>query len=81
MPLIPNVMRHLAICESGFRADAVNGPYVGLFQFGPTTWQNIRAEIGENPDPDLRADAEEAIQTAAYALARGKLGIWPNCQP
>jgi len=77
----PNVVRHLAICESGFRSNAVNGTYVGLFQFGPITWKNIRTEIGENIDPALRYSAEESVQTAAYALSKGKEKIWPNCIP
>lgn len=77
----PNVMRHIAICESGFNPNAVNGAYAGLFQFGPVTWQNIRALIGEDTDINLRFSAEEAAQTAAYALSQGKRGIWPNCAP
>lgn len=77
----PNVLRALAVCESGFNPEATNGPYWGLFQFGPTTWQNIRVQMGENPDTNLRLDAEEASQTAAYAVSQGKRGIWPNCNP
>ena len=65
-------MRCVAICESGFRSNAVNGPYKGLYQFGPFTWRNIRIEIGEDPDPDLRFSAEESAQTAAYAVLQGK---------
>lgn len=76
-----NILRHLAVCESGFREYAANGPYAGLFQFAPITWQNIRKEIGESSDPDLRFNAEEAVQTAAYALSQGKIGIWPGCRP
>ena len=77
----PNVVRHLAICESGFRPNAVNGDYVGLFQFGPITWKNIRAEIGEDTNINLRYSAEESVQTASYALSKGKGKIWPNCMP
>ncbi|KKU09658.1 MAG: hypothetical protein UX13_C0034G0005 [Candidatus Woesebacteria bacterium GW2011_GWB1_45_5] len=77
----PNVMRHIAICESGFNPNAVNGPYVGLFQFGPITWKNIREEIGEDTSINLRYSAEESAQTAAYALSKGKRGIFPNCAP
>jgi hypothetical protein len=77
----PNVMRHLAICESGFNSSAVQGAYVGLYQFGAITWKNLRTEIGEDADPALRFSAEESVQTAAYALSVGKQGIWPNCQP
>jgi len=77
----PNVLRHIAVCESGFDPLVENSGYAGLFQFGPTTWANIRKEIGEDISPDLRFNAEEAVQTAAYALSQGKKGIWPNCIP
>lgn len=76
-----NVLRYIAICESGFKSNASKAGYVGLYQFGPVTWKNIRKEIGEDPNPELRYSAEESIQTAAYALSKGKGGIWPNCQP
>ncbi|MEK7497460.1 MAG: transglycosylase SLT domain-containing protein [Patescibacteria group bacterium] len=77
----PNVLRHIAVCESEFNPLAVNGPYEGLYQFVSITWQNYRKKMGENPSPDLRTNAEEAIQTAAYALSLGNSGIWPNCAP
>lgn len=77
----PNVLRYIAICESGFRSNAENAGYVGLYQFGPITWKNIRQEFGEDIDPNLRYSAEESVQTASYALSKGKNGIWPNCQP
>lgn len=77
----PNVLRHLAICESGFRQFAESAGYAGLFQFGPITWSNIRKEIGEDTDPNLRYNAEEAAQTAAYAFSEEKTAIWPNCTP
>lgn len=76
-----NVLRHIAICESGFKSGATNGPYAGLYQFGSTTWQNIRKEIGEDTNPDLRYAAKDAVQTAAYAVSKGKGGMWPNCFP
>jgi soluble lytic murein transglycosylase-like protein len=77
----PDVLRYIALCESGFDPFAKKLSYVGLFQFGPSTWQNIRSEIGEDKDISLRANAEEAVQTAAYAISIGKKGIWPNCYP
>ena len=77
----PNVIRHIAICESGFNSNAVSLSYVGLFQFGPATWENIRKEIGEDPNTDLRYSAEESVQTASYAVSKGKGKIWPNCFP
>lgn len=75
----PNFMRHITLCESGFNPNAKNGAYIGLFQFGPVTWQNIRREIGEDTNINLRYSAEESVQTAAYALSKGKRDIWPNC--
>jgi hypothetical protein len=77
----PNVIRHIALCESGFNPSAIHLSYYGLFQFGPTTWKNIRKEFGEDTNTDLRLNAEEAVQTAAYAVSVGKKGIWPNCYP
>jgi hypothetical protein len=77
----PNVVRYIAVCESGFRPDAKYVKYVGLFQFDSTTWKNLRIKMGEDANPDLRANAEEAVQTAAYAISIGKRGIWPNCNP
>jgi hypothetical protein len=77
----PNVLRHIAICESGFNPNAVNGPYVGLYQFGPVTWQNTRKLIGENSNINLRFDAKTSVQTAAYLLASRGRSFWPNCKP
>jgi hypothetical protein len=77
----PNVIRHIAICESSFNAFARQGVYAGLFQFGPVTWRNLRAEMGESTNINLRFNAEEAVQTAAYAISLGKRPIWPNCNP
>lgn len=77
----PNVVRYVALCESGFNSSAVQGKYVGLFQFDTTTWKNIRKEMGEETNPDLRFSAEEAVQTFAYAFSKGKSRLWPNCIP
>lgn len=77
----PNVLRHIAICESGFRPNAVNGPYVGLYQFGPITWQNTRKQMGEDPNINLRFDAKASIQAAAYLLSTRGRNFWPNCKP
>ena len=77
----PNVLRHIAVCESGFNPLAANGPYVGLYQFSVSAWQNNRALFGEDPDPALRYDAEESAQTAAYLISIGRGYLWPNCQP
>lgn len=77
----PNVLRHIATCESGFNASAVNGPYVGLFQFGSSSWINNRKLMGEDSDLDLRFNAEESVQTASFIVSKGIKNIWPNCYP
>lgn len=77
----PNVMRYIALCESGFNPSAARLSYAGLFQFGPTTWKNLRVLMGEDPNTDLRFNAEEAAQTAAFAISSGDSKIWPNCMP
>ena len=38
----PNILRYIAISESGFRSNAKNGPYIGLYQFVEITLKNIR---------------------------------------
>ena len=77
----PNVMRHIAVCESGFNPLAINGPYIGLYQFGKSGWISNRQALGENTDTDLRLSAEESVQTAAYIISIGKGSLWPNCFP
>jgi len=77
----PNVIRHIAICESGFNPSAKKLSYSGLFQFGPTTWENLRIKMGEDENPDLRLNVEEAVQTAAYAVSIKDQSIWPHCYP
>ena len=79
--LDPNVFRHLLLCESGQKSNATNGKYVGLFQFDKQTWVNMRKEMGQETDPDLRYSAEESIKTTAYALSKGRKKLWPNCVP
>lgn len=76
-----NVVRHLGLCESGFRSNATNGKYVGLFQYDERTWKTIRAEMKLDTDVNLRYSAEEAIKTTTYALSKGKRKLWPNCVP
>lgn len=79
--LDPNVIRHIALCESGFNPSAKNLTYAGLFQFSPGTWTSYRNKMNKDPNPDLRVDAEEAVRTAAYVLSLNKGSIWPNCMP
>jgi soluble lytic murein transglycosylase-like protein len=77
----PNVLRYIAVCESGFNPNAVNGLYAGLYQFSKITWKSNRLTMGEDTDANLRFNAEEATQTAAYLISRGRKEIWPNCYP
>lgn len=76
----PHLIRKIALCESGFNPHAVNGPYGGLFQFGSGSWTTLRNLLGKDNNTELRFHAEEAIQTASYAVSIGKIGLWPNCQ-
>ena len=76
-----NILRHIATCESGFNPLAVNGAYAGLYQFNGTAWKNNRLLMGEDTNIDLRLNAEESIQTAAYLISSGKKYLWPNCYP
>ena len=73
------LLKRIAHCESRYNAGAVNGIYGGLYQFSPSTWRSTRIAMNENPDPDLRYNAEEAIKTSAFKLAHGGRGAWPNC--
>lgn len=74
-----NMMIRIAKCESGFRADAVNGPYAGIYQFVTSTWVSNRNAMGLDPDPNLRFNAEESIRTAAFKMGRDGYGAWPTC--
>ncbi len=79
----PNVIRHIALCESGFNPLSLspNGQYAGLFQFSTGAWATYRGKIDEDNNSDLRFSAEESVQTAAYIISIGKGSIWPNCMP
>lgn len=69
----------IAWCESRFDPGAVNGPYLGLYQFMEERWITYRTQMGHDINSDLRANPEEAIKTAAYIISVGKLFMWPNC--
>lgn len=77
----PNILRHIAVCESGFNPNAINRSYAGLYQFSASSWRKYRAEMGENTDSQLRLSAEEAVQTSAFILSTKRSYIWPNCTP
>jgi soluble lytic murein transglycosylase-like protein len=74
-----SVLISIARCESGMRSTAINGPYLGLYQYLPTTWESTRNAMGENPDHALRINPEEAIKTTAWKIANGGIGAWPVC--
>jgi hypothetical protein len=77
----PNVIRHIGQCESGFNPKAKNYIYAGLFQFDAPTWKSFRKMMNKDPDPDLRYDAREAVETVAYMLSIHRGALWPNCYP
>jgi hypothetical protein len=72
-------MKKIAQCESGMRPEATNGPYGGMFQFVSSTWISNRKAMGKDPNPALRYNAAEAIETAAFKMGRDGYGAWPAC--
>ncbi len=75
----PNLLHKIAACESGHNPNAVNGPYAGMYQYLASTWSSNRRAMGEDPDPNLRFNAEEAIKTTAFKISRDGTGAWPVC--
>lgn len=75
-----NELKKIANCETGFNTNADNGINVGLFQYGPASWQSIRGQMGLDGNLDLRKNAEEAIKTAAYQISRFGTDAWPSCK-
>lgn len=74
-----NILDRLAVCESHFNPNSQNGDYLGIFQFSKGTWQNYRSQMGMDPNPDLRSNAEESIRTAAYVVQQRGTAPWPSC--
>jgi len=74
-----DLLKKIAVCESGFNPAARNGIYGGLFQFSEKSWQSLRRIMNLDTNPALRFNAEEAIKTAAYKLALNGRAAWPNC--
>lgn len=72
-------LRKIAKCESGFNSQAVNGPYLGMFQFASQTWLTNRGRMGLDGNPDLRTNPEEAIKTAAFMIGNGGANAWAGC--
>jgi len=77
----PDILRYIAVCESGFNPSARYHIYAGLYQFDAATWKRFRALMGEDPHPDLRYNAQAAVKTAAYLLSQNRAYLWPNCVP
>ena len=74
-----NVLERLANCESHFNPNAVNGGYLGMFQFSAKTWSDYSVEMGLDPNPALRSNTEESIRTAAYVVQQRGVAPWPSC--
>lgn len=76
-----NALERIANCESHFNPNATspNGAYVGLFQFSAATWSNYRSQMGLDPNPDLRTNAEESIRTGAFMVSKRGTAPWPSC--
>lgn len=72
-------LKRIALCESGINPAAINGPYGGMFQFTSETWVSTRRQMGRDENPDLRFNAKEAIDTAAYKISNGGERAWLNC--
>lgn len=72
-------LKKIAICESGINPGAVNGPYGGMFQFTSETWVSTRRQMGRDENPDLRFNAKESIDTAAFKISNGGERAWLNC--
>jgi hypothetical protein len=74
-----DILIKIAVCESKLNPNAQNGPYGGLYQFTPSSWNRVRIQMNADPNPDLRYNPEEAIKTAAFEISRHGTTIWPNC--
>lgn len=69
-----NILYRVIPCESGYRVDAVNpaGPYWGLMQFLPATWEI--AGGGDWQDP-----RQQGANTARLLQSRTPQTQWPHC--
>src|SRR3989344_4908892 len=74
-----DLLKRIADCESHFNSEAVNGDYIGMFQFATSSWSSTRSAMGLDTNPDLRRNSEEAIRTTAFKIANGGQSSWPNC--
>ena len=66
-------LRGVAECESHLDPAAVNGPYLGLYQFGQPLWEHT-------PFRDFpRTHPYAAALAASWAFSRGMSSNWPVC--
>jgi len=73
------MLKRIASCESGFNAAASYLDYGGMFQFSPSSWSVTRTAMNQDPNPDLRFNAEESIKTAAFKISVNGPSAWPSC--
>ncbi len=73
------LLKRIAFCESRLNPNAQTKDYAGLFQFEEGLWRSTRKLMGENEDPNLRLNAEEAVKTASFMISQGHLAKWPEC--
>ena len=66
-------LRRVAECESHLDPAAVNGPYLGLYQFGQPLWN--RTPFRGFP----RSHPYAAALAASWAFSRGLSSHWPVC--
>lgn len=74
-----DLLKKIAVCESNLNPSAVNGDYVGLFQYSSSYWTSMRKRMNLDGNPALRFHAEESIKTAAFTLATAGFAAWPHC--
>jgi len=74
-----DLLRKIALCESGYNPSAKNGIYEGMFQFSESSWISARSRMGEDVNLGLRNNAEESIKTASFMLSTGGQNAWVNC--
>lgn len=73
------LLKKIAKCESGFNAGASFLDYGGMFQFSSSSWSSTRQQMNQDPNPDLRYNAEESIKTAAFKISVNGPSAWPSC--
>jgi hypothetical protein len=70
----PQVMDHVAQCESGYNRFAVNGPFMGVFQLGTAKRKQFAAQGYDDVfDPSQQANF------VADLIANGEINDWAGC--